>query len=146
MKQKRSRLIVERDRKKQVRYGLINVAVVLFLILILGWATLYSVFERTTNVDACDPSGIGAALSRVDNIWIATTLAVVLTGALCFMYILFLTHRFLGPIVAVSRRLDEMIDGDFDKEFTLRSNDELVEIAEKLNELSHILQTEYVKK
>lgn len=146
MRQKRSLLIVDRDRTKQFRYGLMNVSVVLVLILILTMAMLFKLFESSGGGGECGPESIGAAVNRIDVVWVATSVAVILTGGLCFAYVLFVTHRFLGPLVAISRHIDQLLEGNFDHKSYLRKKDEMQEVAMKLNELSDVLKTEYAKK
>ena len=50
------------------------------------------------------------------------------------------THRIIGPIVAITRHIRALKDGLYSHRVTLRSRDELKDLAGELNELAEILE------
>lgn len=71
---------------------------------------------------------------------------------ICFFFLSFLiltygavfklTHRYYGPLVAIYRFLDQMEQGVYSSRVTIRKNDELVELVQKLNSLADKLEKE----
>jgi methyl-accepting chemotaxis protein len=58
----------------------------------------------------------------------------------CFVFAIFITHRIVGPVVALKRQIEKLQQGKFSSRVKLRKNDELFELAEALNELTANLQ------
>jgi nitrate/nitrite-specific signal transduction histidine kinase len=57
-----------------------------------------------------------------------------------FTLVFKLTHRYYGPLVAITRFIKQMRSGDYSQRITLRKNDELQELARDLNLLAEDLQ------
>jgi signal transduction histidine kinase len=60
----------------------------------------------------------------------------------CGVFAIWLTHRFVGPQVAIQRQIDHLKTGDYTHTCTLRDGDELKPIAQALNELTEALRQE----
>lgn len=71
-------------------------------------------------------------------VWRAMLLFPLL-GLISIFFALRMTHRFLGPQVAIQRHLDALIAGDYTSTCRIRRKDELQGVAAKLNELSAAL-------
>ena len=147
-KPKRNRLIVNVARSKQFRYALMNVAVVLVIVMLVSMTAMYKVFSSTQ----CDSDNVlvgldslGSVLGPIRHVWVVAGFAIFFSVALCFVYVLFLTRKFLGPEVAILRQIDAMIDGNYDLRIKLRDKDELYEIASRLNALSEKLKSRDAK-
>lgn len=59
-----------------------------------------------------------------------------------FFSTIIITHRFVGPIVAINRYVDSLIAAKFDENLNLRASDEMHEIAGKLKTLGDRLKTD----
>lgn len=59
----------------------------------------------------------------------------------CAVFGIWMTHRVVGPEVAIKRFVGEMRRGKFGHKLTLREKDQLFEIAQELNDLSESLAT-----
>lgn len=53
---------------------------------------------------------------------------------------IYITHRVVGPTVALNKQINNLKKGHYGVKVKLRSNDELVDIADNLNSLSDILK------
>jgi signal transduction histidine kinase len=62
----------------------------------------------------------------------------IATFVVALVFIIFLTHRFVGPLVSISRFLRAHISGEQTSELKIRKNDELHEIVDLLNKLNQI--------
>ncbi len=148
MSQKRRKILgLINNKEKQFSYGLLNVFFALFLILAINTIYLY---KFTQIPDLCtdaggvlNPTGIVHHL----NLMIAgSLLAVLMAGGLCFVFVIFLTHRFFGPMVPIARHVDELSKGNFSNRLRLRKKDEMHELGEKLNQLAAELEKNYVRR
>ena len=76
----------------------------------------------------------------------ATQMIVLTAGILIVLGIAALilsvrfSHRVSGPMVAISRHVDSLIQGQYDQRVTLRQTDEFHPLAHKLNELAETLK------
>ena len=61
---------------------------------------------------------------------------------ICVVFAIWLTHRFVGPQVAIQRHIGHLTTGDYTHTCTLRDGDELKPIARALNELTEALRQE----
>lgn len=59
-----------------------------------------------------------------------------------FFSSLIITHRFVGPFVAINRYVEALIKNKFDEPLNLRTSDEMHEIAGKLKTLGEKLKTQ----
>ena len=57
-----------------------------------------------------------------------------------YVYTSFLTHRLIGPTVAIKRFVQDLNAGRLEQEFTLRNKDELQDIVDDLNKLRQVLK------
>ncbi len=67
----------------------------------------------------------------------------ILYAILLLVLVFKLTHRYYGPLVAVKRFLNILIEGEYSSRISLRKNDELKDIAAKLNELAQALEEKH---
>lgn len=58
----------------------------------------------------------------------------------CFAFGIYITHRVVGPVVAIKRQIENLRQGNYKVRVSLRAGDELKEIAEQLNMLAEELQ------
>lgn len=61
-------------------------------------------------------------------------------GGLCIIFLVVVTHRVFGPMVALRRQVRNLIAGKYDARVHLRRFDEFQSMAEDLNELAETLE------
>jgi hypothetical protein len=133
------------DKRKQLNYGFLNVFASVLVVLIINTLYLYK-FSKTAELCGGDGGADPAILSDYFNVMIIGSLAaVVLSGGICFVFAILLTHRFLGPMVPIFRHIEMMKQGQFADRIKLREKDEMHELGEKLNELTAELEKKYGK-
>lgn len=67
------------------------------------------------------------------------------TAAAGFLILLVLSHRIAGPLYRFEKSLDEMEKGDLTHRFTLRSKDQMGELADKINMFNSRMEQEVAK-
>jgi len=82
-------------------------------------------------------AGIAGPLSQLS--WRTAMLFPVL-GLACALFAIRITHRFVGPQVALLRHIEALKHADYDAVCELRSDDELQRVANALNELAAALR------
>lgn len=58
-----------------------------------------------------------------------------------FFSTIVITHRFVGPFIAINRYVDNLMQSKYDEKINLRTSDEMHEIAGKLNSLGDRLSS-----
>ena len=73
-------------------------------------------------------------------LWIAY--GIFCTGFFCsaLYQAVRITHRYLGPMVAIRRQLKAMREGNFSERMKLREGDEFTDVADDLNALAEKLE------
>lgn len=135
------------NKQKQFSYALLNVFFALFLILVIN--TLY-LYKFSDVPDLCTDLGgtvnSAALVQHLNTMIFGSILAVVATSGICFAFVVFLTHRFYGPLVPIHRHIEELKKGNFTSRLKVRKKDELQELCDQLNDLSEELQKNYVRR
>lgn len=75
-------------------------------------------------------------LALKEQLMSASIQVFIATFVVALVFIIFLTHRFVGPLVSISRFLRAHISGEQTAELKIRKNDELHEIVDLLNKLN----------
>jgi methyl-accepting chemotaxis protein len=73
-------------------------------------------------------------------LWTSYFLTLLIFSACAFIIGILITHRFLGPTVAIRAHIRRLINGDLEKNLTLRKDDALQELADDINELTQKLR------
>ena len=130
---------------KQIRFGLYMMGLCVLFVSVAGWiflSTWSEQYQRVITEFALDDDARQAFLS--DDIFISNSIKLFVFF-LFFILVMFftvfkLTHRYYGPLVSIGRFLDQMIKGDYKARVTIRKQDELQQVVEKLNELAKELE------
>lgn len=119
-------------------FGFTVVAAFLMQTVLMG--TIQQTVLQALAASGVDPSTIAATLQGPIRtyMWRAVILFPVL-GLASMLFALRMTHRYLGPQVAIRRHLAALSDGDYTAVCRLRGADELQGIAADLNELAATL-------
>lgn len=133
------------DRKLQMRFARFVIAFVFISAIVTAVAIFSTTFllmgEKLANVY---PQGRLVAIFRSVFIWALISLGAVLPfiywGAIIF------SHRIAGPLPKIYRALAAIGQGDFDQRITLRKRDELVDLANAINQMAAALKEREQKK
>ncbi len=130
----------------QYRYGLYFFAVagiaaaVTQMLLIYAFQRIMGQAMLNTSIDPLELAvAVGQPLRSLE-IWMA--LLFPLLAVVCGAFAIWLTHRFVGPQVAIRRHIDRLKAGDYGQTCTFRPDDELKGVALALNELTEALRQE----
>ncbi len=88
--------------------------------------------------------GLAAVLRRsfTDALMIAMVLAILLVG-IAMLFGLLWSHRVYGPLIPLTRHIQELKSGNFASRVNLRRSDELCELQSALNDLAESLEARY---
>ena len=93
----------------------------------------------STNID---PSILQAAVGDpLQSLALKMTLIYPILGVACASFGIWITHKFVGPQVALRRHIGRLKEGDYSSTCQLRSGDELESVATALNELARELES-----
>lgn len=67
-------------------------------------------------------------------------LTFLISFIITFISTIVITHRFVGPFISINRYVDSIIANKFDEELSLRTSDEMHEIAGNLKTLGDRLK------
>jgi len=91
-----------------------------------------------TNID---PAALEAAVAvPLQALALRMTLMFPILGMVCAAFAIWITHKFVGPQVALRRHINALKAGNYDAVCKLRKGDELFPVAEALNELTQELR------
>ena len=139
IKYKRTQFIVKKSF--QLRYIGLILAVMLFSSLIAGYTIYYNswVFlgSKLANVY---PQGMLVQIFKTVNLRL--TINLVFVAIMCTGIGIIASHRIAGPLDRMTRFLKSVKEGDYSKRIKLRDKDELIDLANAINELVDKLESE----
>jgi len=125
----------------QLRYGFYFLAFGVAASLVVQWLSYVSL--RDAIIDFHVNKKDGDLMSWLDPSMIAIgedyLYFLIGFGLLCFTFGIWITHKIVGPSVALKRFIKELRQGKYGHSIRLRDGDHLQDVAEDLNELSRIL-------
>lgn len=129
--------------KQQIKQAftivLVGIVYQMVLIGVLGYFSNKS-FMVIARVYKIEPEAVAVVTDSIfSNVLIVLGLGVVL-GVLAIFVWVRMNHRFFGPLVPISRHIDELCKGNYESRLTLRKTDEWQEMADGLNRLAVALQ------
>lgn len=83
---------------------------------------------------------IGFEKYLTSSVWILCC-SLFLFAIIGFFMWLKLSHRIFGPLVPISRHINELKNGNYSSRVQLRKNDFMLELKDELNELAEKLQS-----
>lgn len=117
--------------KIQFKYAILNSLFVSGVILLSNLLVVYRLRNYADN-----QSDVEMDTALLYNITDFTMQMGFLTFLVSFFITFFstiiITHRFVGPFISINRYVDSLINSKFDESLTLRTSDEMHEIAGKL--------------
>jgi methyl-accepting chemotaxis protein len=117
--------------------------ILLITILVVSLFTFKHLSSALTANGTIDQQTIPAlALIRrvASEIMVIDLIGLTIVGILCFVLWVTYSHRIFGPIVAIRRHVQAVIDGNFDSRIHLRKFDEFKDLAADLNRLTEKLE------
>jgi methyl-accepting chemotaxis protein len=144
MKHRRARSIFRRTRflistRFQVRYVGLILLMIFFTATVCSYTVYYTgmigLVEKLSNVY---PQGRLIAMINMVNYRILINM--LLLAPLVALVGFHLSHKIAGPIYRMEKHLGELASGNFSSHLVLRQGDELVSMADKLNNLSDTLR------
>ncbi len=115
----------------------------LFISAVFG-ITLYQLHDLiNTLVDLAGNSEEASMATRHMGAVLISTYIFLLLSFLCSTLFLAITitHRYLGPAVAIRRHIHRLIEGNYEQPLRLRKNDQFKDLAEDLNRLTEKLKS-----
>lgn len=86
-----------------------------------------------SNVDFATNSQINATLGDLSQF---TWIIFFISAVFAVLFSIIVSHRIAGPMTAICRFIDEMIEGNYDYNRVLRPYDELLPIMDRLQKLA----------
>ena len=123
--------------KKQLKYAYFHFLTVCISVLIVNVVSYSKYTELVKN--QTDLRANQFLLEYVESLSWVTLGTLSFMGLFSFLFVIVLLHRFVGPVIPLLRHLDAILAGNFQHKTKLRESDELLEIAEKLNQVSDVL-------
>lgn len=100
-----------------------------------------SILVQTLLSTNIDPALLQAAVGDpLQALALKMTLMYPILGMACAAFAIWITHKFVGPQVALRRHIGRLQDGDYSAVCRLRNGDELEPVAEALNKLARELE------
>ena len=144
MKNRRIKSIFRRTRflistRFQVRYVGLILLMIFFTAAVCSYTVYYNgmigLVEKLSNVY---PQG--RLIATINMVNYRILMNMLLLTPLVALVGLYLSHKIAGPIYRMEKHLSEMSSGNFSLHLVLRQGDELVSMADKLNNLSDTLR------
>jgi signal transduction histidine kinase len=132
------------DPRVQYRYALyffgfaVAAAVVNQMLMVRAFRSILIQTLVGTNVD---PAALQAAVGvPLQALALRMTIMYPIFGMICAAFAIWVTHKFVGPQVALKRFISRLEDGDYSGECRLRGGDELQPVAAALTDLARALE------
>jgi len=143
-KQRRTQYIIAKSF--QVRFALLLSGVGVAITSVIGFV-LYGVLAKTQSLFV----GTGIVLSpsvieflgEQRSLFVYSLLGTFLGVTLILLILgIFISHRLAGPIFALSRKMNDLAQGNFNATLSLRKVDEFQDLKDRFNTLVHALQNQ----
>lgn len=134
------------DPFKQIKIGLYAIVITVSFVVALCLLMIRAFWAQYQQImEIFSVSSVEAQFELVTNrIFLDNALSIggFVAIFLAFMLVVLvkLTHRYYGPIVAISRFVEAIIEGDYSRRIVLRKGDELQDLALRLNRMAEILE------
>ncbi len=126
------------DPKFQWRYSILLISIVLLISAVLigtFWFHSEQVLRTLVSAGVVKQHALYLLVERqMHQLMISVFVVVALFSTFIFVMALFLSHRIVGPIVAIRRSLEFISQGDYQSaRLKLRQDDEFQDVAELVN-------------
>jgi signal transduction histidine kinase len=132
------------DPRVQYRYALyffgfaVVAAVINQMFMVRAFRAILMQALLGTNID---PAVLDIAVAvPLQALALRMTLMYPILGMVCAAFAIWVTHKFVGPQVALRRHIHNLAEGNYDSVCHLRTGDELESVAVALNELADELR------
>lgn len=118
------------------------IGVMLFVLLILTIGALGSVYLALwLTLRTFDMMNDPVAISQLTTVGLVVTIELLVIAPVVVWIGLRLTHRVAGPLIRITKALQELSAGDYSVRVKLRQGDSLTEVADAINALAEALQS-----
>ena len=124
--------------KIQAKYVLIT----LILVLVTGLLSLYVMQTRIYHSEIAENLSTGEVQALIAEVRAGIYWVIGIVFIMSLIQAILFFHRLIGPVVALERILDLMIEGNFGGSVKLRKHDELKDLAEKIEKLGKRINEE----
>ncbi|MHC4138065.1 MAG: hypothetical protein ACYS0K_24260 [Planctomycetota bacterium] len=121
------------DWKPQLTFVAEIVGVLCGVCIAFAVVTFLLVLDRNDATAKLRPEEVWGFLLQI------TAIFMVVSAVVFVLLSIAISHRFLGPALVIRRAVQAMIDGWYDRRFTLRRRDYLKPLAAKVEELADVL-------
>jgi signal transduction histidine kinase len=102
-----------------------------------------NIFSSLIEIYQIDPDIAASLQSSIYSTALITLGLGFLFTVLTFVFVVVLTHRYVGPSVAMKRVLNELASGNYAVRGSLREKDEMKDLMEQINSLASTLEKKY---
>lgn len=123
--------------KAQTRYALLNVGVTLIFVTIGQILLVQKISDASVEAMQVTEEMHGDWVTSLLQYTTTSSLLIsVVTIIVSYLFTIGLTFRFYGPLVAIRRQVDKLIEGNYSDRVKLRQYDEMQDLATSLNKLA----------
>jgi sensor histidine kinase YesM len=138
----RNLLLVPREQLTVVlMIFMIGFIVISVFFALVVWKTTELIY-RLAELSEVSQAIVGMVPQTTYMLWASYFLILLIFATSSLLIGLVITHRYLGPTVAIRAHLRRLIEGNLETNLSLRKGDVLQEIANDLNELTRKLRRE----
>jgi len=136
---KRRNYFIKRELQGKYVFNafLLSVAAILLLALLMG---VFSANTMTISYENSDLQMGSTPVMMAKSFLAANWITLVFGGGFLVWLAIRFTHRVAGPIYRIELELDQMIEGDLRGRITLRPNDDIKEMATRINNFKDLLE------
>jgi signal transduction histidine kinase len=128
--------------RKQLKYAYFHFLLIAISVLIINLVAYHKFATLVTNTTN---NQMNEMLSEYTlSVSLVTLITLVVMGAFTFVIEIVFLHRFVGPLLPLIRHLNALLDGNTTYRTKLREGDEIQELADKLNQVSAMLDSKKV--
>ena len=133
MQNRRKRYLI--NRKLQFKYLLLVFLAMLVPTLVCGSAIYYLIWQTIAAEIAIPEAIVENLIPALYKVNLILLVALPIVFGVMLLISVYVSHKIAGPMYRLERELDKISSGDYSGRITLRSKDELKEIADKINTL-----------
>ncbi len=134
------------DREFQMKFIVRFCGVVIFSSLLMG-LLIFLLLQNSTTVAIENTKVLVKPTADFILPALAITILVVVlfSAVVVFVLTLFISHRIMGPAYRLTREINLLEKGDLNRDFSIRENDELQELAKSLEDLTASLKQKLIQ-
>ena len=138
----RTRYLIDRDF--QLKYAFLLACVAIFVALLIGGVVYYAMqesYQVLASANLMDNAEVRSLVQQWKN-FLTYNLLIILCGTIVFLTIfgVLVTHKIVGPIYVLKKRLNDVTAGRYHIPMTLRRSDEFQGLKHQFNTMIEALR------